>query len=332
MALTLLVSLGIGLFAVVSAWAAVIWLLVWSQLGGALLNRASGELTAAEHGKVVSLLLGLGFLGLGITWFVLPFGPVTWSVSLLWLGVAVLLWAERLSAALLLPALSGGAFLLTLGVGLPRSALLAAISLMLLALLRPLVRPVPRSLGRWALTQGRHVAPFIVYGLGQGAVLFSLLAGAGREALPGMALFAVLLLGAETHLLWLRGRLNLYLWKRESVADYTRAARLILVRYTALYLLAFVPAGVVLLFPSLAGEDSFHHLVGFALFGLSLGLGLVSLSLGNSTLPALVFAVGGALLLLGLPFFWVVGAMVLCEFALLLRGIALLGRYGVYLL
>jgi hypothetical protein len=38
------------------------------------------------------------------------------------------------------------------------------------------------------------------------------------------------------------------------------------------------------------------------------------------------------LLLLGLPFFWIAGAMALGLFAEMLRRIALLGRYGVYLL
>jgi hypothetical protein len=332
MVLTLLVSVAMGSFAIVNAWSAVIWLLVWSQLGGALLNRARSELTPLHQEKVLTLLLALGLAGLGMCWLFTLFGPVTASVSLLWFGVAGLLWAERLHTALLLSALIGAECLLVIGLGLPLLTLFLGVALTVALILRPFWCWIPLHSWRWALAQGPHVGPFIAYGLGQGALLLTLLRGAGREVLPGLILFALLLLISDTHLTGLRQRLNLYLWREDSAVVYGRLARLTLVRYCAIYLLAFAPALAVYLVPALGGEASLYHLAGFALFGVLLGLSLVALSLGNSLLPAVVFSLGGVLLLLGLPFFWIAGAMALGLFAEMLRRIALLGRYGVYLL
>lgn len=332
MVLTLLVTAGIGLLAEVGAWGPVVWLLVWSQLGGALLNRARGELAEPQQQRVLSLLLELGLLGLVLVWFVTPFALATWAVSLLWLGVAGLLWAERLRAGYLLPCIAGVFLALTVGLKLPPTVMLAACGVTTLVLLRPLLVWSTPASWRWSVGQWRRVLPFILYGLGQGGLLLALLFGAGTEALPGLVLFALVLLIAESQLLRLRGRLNLYLWKGESAAHYTHFARRTILHYTAVYLLPFLPALIVFLFPNLVGQRWLFHLAGFALFGLVLALGLAALSLGDSMVPAVVFAVGGALVMLGLPFFWVAGTMALLEFIALLRRSARLGSYGVYLL
>lgn len=331
MALTLLVTAAIGLFAVVSAWLAVIWLLVWSQLGGMLLNRAKGELSPQQQSSVLSLLLELGLGGLVVVWFLDPFWSATWSVSLIWLSVAALLWLGRWRAAATLPALVGGLLLLVAGLELPFLIMPLGTVATSLWLLRPDVRRVPRACWVWALAQWRYALPLVLYGLGQGSLLVALLRDAEATALPGLALFALILMGAESQLQWLRGRLNLYLWKGESVSAYVRFARRTLLRYTGMYLLPFLPALGVYLWLGPKGAPWLFGLLGFALFGLLLGLGLVFLSLGDPLVPALVFATGGALLVAGLPFFWVAGSMALVQFAALLWRSASLGRYGIYL-
>ncbi len=332
MVLTLLVTSGIGLMSEVGAWGPVIWLLVWSQLGGALLNRAKSELATPDHARVLSLLLKLGLIGMVGVWIVTPFALATWTVSVLWLGVAALLWDERLRAAYVLPAVAGGSLALTLWLNLPGTVMLVVCGLATLVALRPLLVWSSPTTWLWALTQWRHLAPFILYGLGQSALLLALLFGAGNEALPGVALFAVVLLIAEPQLLWLRGQLNRYLWKGQDAASYAFFARHIIVRYTSVYLLPFLPAVLVFFYPTLFNPQWFFHLAGFALFGMILALALVSLALGDSLMPALVFAVGGALVVLGLPFFWVAGTMALAEFAILFKRSAQLGSYGVFLL
>lgn len=332
MVLTLVVTAAIGMLTSVMAWAPVIWLLVWSQLGGALLNQARSELAEPQQSRILSLLLLLGAAGMGLLWLISPFMLGTAAVSVIWLGIAGLLWAERVRAGYLLAGTAGGLVALAVWGGLPVPAALLGCLAATLALLWPLLERVPLESWRWAAQRRRQLAPFVLYGLGQGALLLVLLYGAGVEALPGVALFALILLVAEPQLLRLRARLNLYLWKGENPARYAHLARLAVVRYTAPYLLTLLPALLVWLFPELFGTQWLFHLLGFALFGLVLILGLVALSLGDAVMPALVFAVGGVAVALGLPFFWVVGAMACAEFAALLRRSELLGSYGVYLL
>lgn len=332
MVLTLLVTAGIGFVTEVGAWGPVVWLLLWSQLGGALLNRAKSDLAVPDQARVLSLLLQMGLAGLVSVWLFTPFALATWVVSLLWLGVAGLLWGERVRAAYVLPVVGGALLILSLWFGLQVTTMLAACGLAALLALRSLVVGPTLSCWRWALAQWRHLVPFGLYGLGQSALLFALLVGAGPEALPGTVLFAVVLLFAEPHLLWLRGQLSLCLWQGQSAAGYARCARRLIVRYTSVYLLPFLPALIVLAYPTLFGSQWFFHLAGFALFGFILGLALVSLSLGNSAMPALVFAGGGALVMFGAPVLWVCAAMAVVECAALLRRSAQLGSYGVFLL
>ena len=331
MVLTLFVTAAVGMVAGVAAWGPVVWLLVWSQLGGGLLNRAKGELAAPEQARVLSLVVLLGLAGLGALWLLSPFGLGSLCVSLVWLGVAGLLWAERLRLAAALPALVGVLLALTLVPRVSAVVPLALAALLSLGLLVPLLRRLPGRCLRWAVLQGRHIWPFMLYGLGQSCLLLALLRGAGPEALPGVLLFALVLLASEGHLLVLRGRLNDYLWRGESAAGYARFAREALTRYAGGYLLALLPALAILALPGPVGERWLFHLAGFALFGLVLGLALVWLSLGESVLPALVFAAGGALVAAGVPFLAVAGVMALAEFAALLRRGPALGRYGVFL-
>ena len=331
MVLTLLVASSIGLLTEVNAWGAVFWLLIWSQLGGALLNRAKVALGPSEQAHVTSLVLELGFAGLLVAWALSPFALATWTVSLLWLGVAGLLWDERLSYARLLPLTA--AFLLCLHVwaGLSLTFMLAGTGLATLVALRPLlVWSTPRN-WRWALGQWAFLAPFVLYGIGQGLLLMALLRGSSSEAIPGLALFAVILLFAEPQLLRLRASLKDYLWRESSTGRYAVLARRAITFYAARYLLAFVPALALWLG---FGEQTYmwFHLAGFALFGTALALGLVSLSIGDNWVPSLIFAAGGGLVVLGLPLLLTLALIIAAEFAVLLRRTHYLGRYGIYFL
>lgn len=332
MVLTLLVTATIGMLTSVIAWAPMLWLLVWSQLGGALLNQAKSELGESQQLRILSLLLLFGTAGMALLWLFSPFMLGTATVSALWLGVAGLLWAERVRAGYLLAGSAGALVALSLWGGLLIPVALLGCLAVTPALLWPQLRRVPLGSWRWAAQRWPQLVPFVLYGLGQGALLLALLYGAGVEALPGVALFALVLLVAEPQLLRLRARLNLLLWKGENPARYAQLARFAITRYAVLYLLTLLPALLVWFFPTLFGSQWLFHLFGFALFGLVLVLGLVALSLGDAAMPALIFGVGGAAVVLGLPFLAVVGVMACAEFAALLRHSALLGSYGVYLL
>ena len=208
--------------------------------------------------------------------------------------------------------------------------MLAGTGLATLVALRPLlVWSKPRNWA-WAARQGRYLFPFILYGVGQGLLLIALLRGSSSEALPGVALFALLLLFAEPQLLWLRGELKNHLWNESSTRRYTVLARRAITLYTGRYLLTFVPA--LGLWLGFGMHPWLFHLLGFALFGTALGLGLVALSIGDTKIPAVIFMVGGGAVALGLPLLLVLPLMILAAFALLLRRCHYLGRYGIHFL
>lgn len=330
MVLTLLVASSIGLLTEVSAWSAVFWLLIWSQVGGALLSRAGGELDTPKQARVMSLVLELGIIGMVVAWFFTPFALATWTVSLLWVGVAGLLWDERLGYARFLPLAAAVLLLLHVWAGVDLTFMLAGMGLVTLVALRPLLVWSTPDAWRWTLQQGKYLLPFALYGVGQGLLLLALLRGARLEALPGVALFAIILLSAESHLLYLRSKLKSYLWQEGSTRRYAVLSQRAVVGYAGRYLFAFVPA--LALWLTLGAHPSLFYLWGFALFGLALALGLVFLSLGDSILPAAAFLVGGTLVSLGLPFWFVLPLLIAAEFALLLRRCRDLGRHGIHLL
>ena len=328
--LTLLVAAGIGLFTQVNAYGAVFWLLVWSQLGGALLNRAKSELGAPQQRRVTSLVLELGLVGMVLTWFVAPFALATWTVSLLWIGVAGLVWDERFSYACALPLAAALLLGLHQWAGLEFTYMLAGTGLATLVALRPLLVWAAPATWRWAAQQLGYLLPFALYGVGQGLLLLALLGGAHSEALPGVVLFAVLLLVAEAQLLHLRAKLTTYLWEESSGSRYDALTRQAVLEYVGRYLVAFLPALALWLLFGL--HPSLFYLVGFALFGVALALGLVFLSLGDSTVPAAVFGIGGVAVGLGFPFLLGLPVMVLVMLVLLLRRCHNLGRHGIHLL
>ena len=329
MVFTLLVTACLGLVAPVGAWSPVFWLLVWSQLGSALLNRAQGEFGAAGTRRVLSLLLELGVVGLLAVWFVTPFSLATWTVSLLWLSVAGLVWGERPRLAFVPPLTGALGVGLHLWAGLDLSFVLAGTSLTTLATLAPCIVPPSLDDGRWVLGEAGALLPFALYGLGQGCALLALLSAAQGGAVPGLVLFALVLLVSEWRLLRLHARLSRYLWEGSDTARYAAKARRAVLAYTGFYLLFFVPA--LALWLATGAQPYLYYLAGFALFGVTLALGLATLSLGDTTAPAAVFAAGGALLLLGAPFFPVVGVMALTLLLGLLQRCSHLGSHGVYL-
>ena len=329
MVFTLLVTAGLGFVVAVGAWSPVFWLLLWSQLGAALLNRAHDDLGPAGVRRALSLLLGSGVGGLLVLCFVMPFSLATWTVSLLWLSVAGLLWGGRLRLACAPPLTAALGVCLHLGLGLDPTFVLVGTSLGTLAALAPLLVTPSLESWRWALGEAGALLPFVLYGLGQGCLLLVLLEGAQGAALPGIALFALILFVSEWRLLRLHVLLGRHLWADDDAERYAARARRAVLGYTGFYLLFFVPTFALWV---VAGASPYlFHLAGFALFGLVLALGLASLSLGDKTTPAAVFAAGGILLVAGLPFFPGVGLMVAALLLALLLRCRQLGSYGVYL-
>lgn len=331
MVLTLAVSFGIGLVASEKAWAPVLWLLVWSQAGSALLARARGDLDEHEHPPILALLLIAGLSGVGFIWLVAPFGLEALSLTLMWFGAAGLLWGKRYLSAFALPLLAAAFLGLQLWLGLNPNALLAAVSLSSLGLLLPLLvtQPSLRSLP-WLARQLGYLLPFALYGLGQGCLLIELVEGspAGAQILPGMLLFAFILFASEAHLFRLKRKLTQLLWREASTARYLTRARAAVLGYTAWYLLPLALGALAQL--ALGPQPWMFHWFGFALFGLVLGLSLVSLSLGNARAPATILALAGPLAFVA-PFTLVAALSGVLQLLVILRQSRYVERYGIYL-
>ena len=146
-------------------------------------------------------------------------------MSLLWIGVAGLVWDERFSYACALPLAAALLLGLHQWAGLEFTYMLAGTGLATLVALRPLLVWAAPATWRWAAQQLGYLLPFALYGVGQGLLLLALLGGAHSEALPGVVLFAVLLLVAEAQLLHLRAKLTTYLWEESSGSRYDALTR-----------------------------------------------------------------------------------------------------------
>lgn len=331
MVLTLAVTFGIGLVASEKAWAPVLWLLVWSQVGSALLSRARGDLDEREHPPILALLLAVGLLGMGLIWLLAPFGLEALSLTLMWFGTAGLVWGKRYLSAFALPLLSAGFLGLQLWQGLEPLALLAAVCVTSVGLILPLLigQPLLRN-SSWLMRQLGYLLPFVFYGLGQGCLLIALVEQSppGAQIVPGILLFALILFLSEAHLFRLKRKLTRLLWREASTARYLAYARNAVLGYTAWYLLPLAVGGLAWL--TLGPQLWFFHWFGFALFGLVLGLSLVSLSLGNTRAPALILALAGPAALVA-PFAAVAALGAALQLLVLFRQSRYIERYGIYL-
>jgi hypothetical protein len=331
MVLTLLATIGASVITGTHAWAPVIFLLGWSQVGSALLARVEQELGDEQRRPFLSMLVRAGLLGLLLTWILVPFDNASGTVALLWLGVTSLVWNRQAPLALALPLVM--AILLFAHHWLSLSIPLMLLSMLLAAscLTARLLAEPRQPDWRWLRSQLTGLLPFLSYGLGQAFLLMGLLAGAGDRAhvLPGVILFIGIMLFFDRHLLLLHSRLSRHLWNETSKERYGARARRSLIAYASTYLLPAVP--VLLIWSWLGPQPWFHHWLGFSLLALTLGLALTFLNLGDSRTPAVIFSIAGPLTLFA-PFLAITVVVVLLQLMLLVHRTRNLGQFGVHLL
>jgi hypothetical protein len=330
MVLTLLVTIEISVITSVQAWAPVIFVLIWSQVGSALLTAIEEQREENEREPLLTLLTRTGFAGLAATWLAMPFASEAAIVAVLWLGVTILMW-NRQTLLAAVPPLAAILLLganLWLDLSLPFMLLLLTITT--LGLLHRLIWSRKQAPWRWLGTQRQEMIPHLLYGAGQGCLLIALLgtSPAATNVLPGMALFIASMLIFDSQLLLLQRRLGQHMWAETNERRYGLKARQSLLLYAGTYLLPFLPAFALWLW--LGPQDWFYHWFGFALLGLILSLALVFLSLGDVRTPAVILVIAGPLALTGSLF--IVGALVaLVELGFLTYRIRASGRYAINL-
>jgi hypothetical protein len=331
MVLTLLVTIGISVITSVQAWAPVIFLLVWSQVGSALLARAEEELDEAHRQPVLTVLASAGFVGLAGLWSLMPYGPEAAIVAVLWLGVTGFIWNRQAWLAALLPVVALSLLVAHYRLGLSLPLMLLLLTLMSSSLLYLLLLTTRRPDWRWIASQRREMLPYLLYGIGQGCLLVALLGDsqAAASVIPGTALFIGSMLIFEYQLLQLQRRLSGHLWLETSQQQYRSRAWRSLLAYTGIFLMPFLP--VLAIWVRHGPQPWFHYWCGFALLGLILGLALVFLSLGDAGTPAVIFILAGPLALMS-SFFLIGSLVALTQLYFLLRRAGKVSKYGIHLL
>ncbi len=333
MALTFIVTFALGAFSTAVVLVPAIWVLVWSQVGAALLAKAHGEIEQDRQPQVLAVIMVLGLLGVGAVWGVARFGLEVLAPMLLWYAAASLLWGRRFRQAVALPLLAGFGVTVTMILDLPPLGAQVFAIIAVAAFCAPLLWSRAWEVAPWfARRLGVTLHPML-YGVGQGLLIVALLqqSPAGSEVTPGASLLVAILLGSRRMLLMLKEALSDRLWRERSGADYRRPAQRAVAIYTGAYLVPIV--AVALLSHFIAPQAWFFHWQAFGVFGLCLGLAVVSFTLGAAAAPAITFLVAGVVVVLpGAPFLVVGGLLAAVQLILVLTRIPRVERYAVYLL
>ncbi len=298
--------------------------MVWSQLASALYWRARADLEPDEVRRVtfVALLLAIG--GAAPLCALSAEPAVSATVAALWIGFAVLLWTGAKLRALLLPlAVLGAAALRTPTAALP-GAIMAAL------LLSIPTRPTLATL-RWVLRQLPALEPYVLYGLAQGLILWTLLKRTDWTMLPGLGIFVVALLITDVLVLRLKSALARSLWREAQIERFIRSAQLRVVAYAACCTL---PSVAIAVLAARYGGDAawLRSAVPLALFAAALGLGLAHMCLVGPRLASLGLAVGAALAGFGAPEMLAIGVALAALFVTMLAALQRVQRYGVELI
>ncbi len=331
MVMALVVTFGLGAHAATLALVAATWVLIWSQGSAALLSKAHDQLGNEEREQVLAILMRAGLVGISVTWGVTRFGIDAAASAFLWYGVAGLLWSRRPRQALVLPLFAAIGLGASAWLGLAAEVVQGATIAAAVGLSAPLFVRDARSVAGWLVRHLRTIVFHLLYGLGQGLLIIGLLRSSPVDAdvVPGAILLAAILLSSQALLLALKRRMMLRLWGDWSGQRYVAAAQRFLTVHALAYL---VPVGAGLAVQVIFGPQPWmFHWIGFAIFGLTLALAVVSLTLGDAVTPGVALLAAGLVALSG-QVLLVCALLAGAQFVLLLRRLARFERYAVYLL
>lgn len=332
MALAFVTTYLMGAFNQATMLIPAIVVLVWSQVGAAIISKAQGELSPIEQRRVSALMVQLGAAAVAASWFVLHFGLSTLAPTLVWFAVGSLIWSERWLHAMLMPVVVGVSLAATALFSLPSDTPLVVVVLITGALCVPLVWRNTRGVMGW-LTRSAGVALHpLLYGLGQGLLIWALLRDGvtARNAVPGAVLLLLILLLSHRLLVSLKTQLAKRLWDTRDQPRFKRFSHVALASYVGVYALPLVAAVIV---QAVMGEGTWHfHWYAFGLFGLNLGISVVGFALGDPAGASVPFVLAGLAAALGVPFLWVSAGLALVLLVVAQLRVRQVGRYAIYLL
>lgn len=332
MALAFVATYFMGAFNQATMLIPAIVVLVWSQVGAAIIAKAQGELPTPEQHSVSSLMVQLGAAALAVSWLVLHFGLPTLAPTLVWFAVGSLIWTGRWLHALLMPLLVAMSLAATDLFSLPADTPLVVVLLTTTVFCFPLLWSDTHRILAWTLRSIRKALHPLLYGLGQGLLIWALLRDGvtPNNAVPGAVLLLFILLLSHRLLVSLKARLAERLWVARDQRHFRRFSHRALSSYVGIYalpLLAALAVQVVL------GESAWHfHWYAFGLFGLNLGISVVGFALGDPAGASLPFLLAGLAAVVGLPFLWVSAGLALMLLVVAHLRVRQIGRYAIYLL
>lgn len=332
MGLAFVATFLLGAFSQVEMLAPAMVILVWSQVGAALLQKAKGELPRPEQRTVLSLLVQTGVLAIAVSWILLQYGLSTLAPTLTWFAVGTLLWSEKRLAAVAVPLLAlAGLAIVTL---LPAPSITPEVVVVIAsaAFCLPLAWRDTRPILDWLRRSAGVTLHPLIYGAGQGLLILALLRheDPAGDVVPGAILLLFVLLLSQKFLIMLKSALTARLWRSTSDSGFRAYAHVALFVYVGMYVL---PLAVALGLESVMGVAGWHfYLFAFGLFGLSLGISVVGFALGNPAGASIPFLLAGVAAVAGMPFLWVSAGLAVVLLLVAQLRVRQVGRYAVYLL
>ena len=326
----ILVTLGLQTRGSQADWGVLIFLITWSVVGSRFVDLGAGALKAPQRRGLLSLLVLSGLLGLLGFWLAAPPTLAGALVGGLWWGLTVTLWLEQTAGELNLKSLLPVAIAFLGLLPYPLELALGILFFVTLYLLLPQLGIPDRQVWRYLRRNWPFTLLLLTYGLALGALFVQLFRSFPAGLLAGGAVMILTLFAAEWGLLWVRRSLTASLWRAQGSEDYAQSTAIL--RALAPQLLIFGLAAAALFW--LPFSDLFYGdlLSRFGLFGLSLALALILLSLDNVLIPAALLGSAALALLWGLPLVWVLPALCVTLAAGVIFHVRRVESYGIYLL
>lgn len=290
----------------------VLWLISWSIVSSAVVAGARTKLVEKERKAIFTLLMVLGFLGIGL--LALPNRSLAeLSTAILWWSVTACIWLEDLYernrywiAGFILASLP---ILALVFIGTPPGLILVAQLGLSLFFFWPELKAIKLKSLSWLKEDSLMLLAYLAYALGFAFLLLRLIQLSLSNVWLASALLLLFLFLAEWAALGLKNSLADAMWISSSVAEYqlkSLSSSTLFLRYLLIFLVLTALLTSIVLFPELAAFIS--H---FVLFGLSIVLVLMLFSLRQVLVPALVFMLAGLASFLALPLIWILVVLAL---------------------
>ncbi len=326
-------------------WATMLWIISWSFMGSYLLSQSPKYWSKKEEAGILTATLYIGLLGFLLMNLFFGFKFFSVTVAIFWWTIVGWIWRQKIYEEVHI--LSGlmPSFLLLLsmigGIVFDSTPWPAFTCFLMLALAFFLARHelIWPKMETWYWITKYGLSTFLMglYGLGQGLLFVSLIDSAKEVgiywSLLGLALFTILIMVAQHLVLWLKDALAKLMWSDNLLSrkHFYRFVETIVLRYSLLPTLALLAVLLLANYDSNNDFSNYMPIIGFVLLGISLSFALALVSINDTKLAQISFAIAGLLSLTGLPINFLLICLVILLFGRLLIYSRHIEQYGIFL-